>query len=261
LEAVNHDAPHLSFRPAVEVFDAAVRLGHPRDAWIADTDSPADLFSEMDERGVARALVYHVHAETLSPRVGQEMLHQQIREHSRLTPQTCVLPSDDSLALLEELEAARLLHSVRLSYDARQRLIFTPEFYGAICEWLQERRIPLFVPAEGVELAAVAHMARAFPRLSIVLAGVHYTSYLWVRPLLRCAATIHLELSRYEAFDQVTELVAEFGAERLIYGSGYPLYAMGPMLFYLHRCELSERDLSLICAGNLRRLLGRGADE
>ena len=47
----------------------------------------------------------------------------------------------------------------------------------------------------------------------------------------------------------------EFGAQRLVYGSWYARYAMGPMLFYLHHTNLTEAELALVCAGNLERIL------
>ena len=34
---------------------------------------------------------------------------------------------------------------------------------------------------------------------------------------------------------------------------------MGPMLFYLHRTDLSEEELASVCAGNLARILGLAA--
>jgi hypothetical protein len=65
-------------------------------------------------------------------------------------------------------------------------------------------------------------------------------------------------LSRYEGLVEVEALTEEFGCQRLLYGSFYPRYAMGPMLFYLHHTSLSETDLKAICAGNLEHLLGQG---
>jgi hypothetical protein len=56
----------------------------------------------------------------------------------------------------------------------------------------------------------------------------------------------------------VEALRDEYGAERLVYGSWYWRYAMGPMLFYLHHTDLSEEELALVCAGNLERILGGG---
>ena len=53
----------------------------------------------------------------------------------------------------------------------------------------------------------------------------------------------------------VEELRDEFGAERLLYGSYYPRYAMGPILYYLHTADFSTDELAAVCARNLERIL------
>ena len=70
-------------------------------------------------------------------------------------------------------------------------------------------------------------------------------------PLLRRLPNAHIELSRYEKLGGVEELRDEFGAERLLYGSYYPRYAMGPILYYLHTADFSSDELAAVCAGNL----------
>ena len=75
--------------------------------------------------------------------------------------------------------------------------------------------------------------------------------------MLHCLPNAHLELSRYEPLGEIEALRDEFGAQRLLYGSWYWRYAMGPMLFYLHHTSLTDAELALVCAGNLERILGR----
>jgi len=96
---------------------------------------------------------------------------------------------------------------------------------------------------------------RAYPDLVTVLVGAHHTHALWVRPILSALPKAYLELSRYEPIGEVEALRDEFGAERLVYGSWYPRYAMGPMLFYLHHTRLSDAELALVCTVNLERIL------
>ena len=97
---------------------------------------------------------------------------------------------------------------------------------------------------------------QGYPDLVTVLVGAHYVHHLLVRPLLTWLPNAHLELSRYEPIGEIEALRTEFGARRLVYGSWYPQYAMGPMLFYLHHTDLSEEELASVCAGNLARILG-----
>ena len=97
-----------------------------------------------------------------------------------------------------------------------------------------------------------------FPDLVTVLLGAHYTHALFVRPLLKYLPKAYLELSRYEVLGELEAIMDRFGSERFVYGSFYPRYAMGPMLFYLHRIHSSEKDLAAVCAGNLERILEEG---
>jgi len=78
---------------------------------------------------------------------------------------------------------------------------------------------------------------------------------MWVRPMLRALPNAYLELSRYEPLGEIEALRTEFGAERLLYGSWYSRFVMGPMLFYLHQTDLTDQELALVCAGNLERIL------
>ena len=88
-----------------------------------------------------------------------------------------------------------------------------------------------------------------------MLVGAHYTHSMMIRPMMRVLPNAFLELSRYENICGIEKLVREFGASRLLYGTFFPRYAMGPMLFALHHLEISDDDLRLICAANLERVL------
>jgi hypothetical protein len=243
----------LTFRPSAAVMDANVRIGQRHDEWAPLTRQT--LLREMDERGVGHAVVHHVHGLTHSGQVAWRMLREFIGEEPRLLPQVCVHPIDEDLALVQRLASERVLSSARLACEPGETIVFIPEFYGAILEFLQDRNVPLWVDIWSVDPRDLIASARAFPKLPIVLLESHYVQHILIKPLMRCIPQLHLELSRYESFGQVEELTSEFGAERLIYGSGYPRYAMGTMLYYLHHCDLKDQELAAICSGNLRRLL------
>ena len=120
----------------------------------------------------------------------------------------------------------------------------------------RRRGIPIWVSlADGSPVEIVDTLQR-FPGLTVVLLGAHYMHSTMLLPMLRRLPNAFLELSRFENLGGVEALIAEVGAERLLYGSYFPRYAMGPMLFYLHHLEIDNSDLAAICEGNLERLLG-----
>lgn len=243
----------LAFQPRVPVFDANVRVGHRHDE-VSPCPDRAALLAKMDRHGVGRALVYHAQTERISPIDGNRQLETWL-DDERLLPQWSVMPSADSLAQIQALHAGGRVQAVRLHDTRIAGLPFRSWAYGSLLAWLSQAALPLWIPLPEADADELVTTLGDFPDLVTVLVGAHYTHRLWVRPLLRRLPNAHLELSRYEPLGEVEALCDEFGVERLLYGSWYPRYDMGPMLFYLHHIRLSEAELARICAGNLARIL------
>jgi hypothetical protein len=251
----------LTFRPRVPIFDANVRVGS-----LPHEPSPcpdrAALLAEMDRRSVQRAVIYHALTEEISPVEGNVFLEEWIGDKpllvadGRLIPQYSVLPTAASLAQLEGFYEQGRVSSVRLHDTRAVGLPFRPWAYGELLAWLNARSVPAWISLPGADADELVTTLEAFPDVTTVLAGAHYVHHMQVRPLLKRLPNAHLELSRYEPLGEIEALADEFGASRLVYGSWYPQYAMGPILFYLHNTRLSEDELALVCAGNLERILG-----
>jgi len=245
----------LTFRPRVPVFDANVRVGD-LSAQPAPCRDRAALLAEMDRYGVERAVIYHALTEEVSPVEGNLLLEPWLDANARLVPQWSALPTAASLAQLQALHDQRRISSVRLHDTRVAGLPFRPWAYDHLLAWLNAQRIPVWIPLPGADADELVMTLQDHPDLVSVLVGAHYTHHLQVRPLLARLPNTHLELSRYEPIGEIEALADEFGAERLVYGSWYSQYAMGPMLFYLHHTDLSQEELALVCAGNLERILG-----
>jgi hypothetical protein len=211
----------------------------------------------MDRHGVAKALVRHAFAETGSPADGSQLIQKFVDDEPRLVEQACAYGTDESLELLASLHDSGRLGSVRLAKFKDPNIPFTPVFYGQLLAWLQERQVPVFIPIHELDVRDIAPTLNKFPNLDSILLEPHYVDYFYVKPLMRAVPRLHLELSRYEPLGEVEDLVDEFGAERFVYGSAYPTYAMGPVIFYLHHCRFTDEQLSLICGQNLERLIAR----
>jgi hypothetical protein len=218
----------------------------------------------MDRHGVARAIIYHALTEEVSPIEGNLLLEPWLGADARnggagsgrLIPQWSILPTAASLAQVQALHAQGRVSSVRLHDTRAAGLPFRPWAYDSLLAWLKSQRIPLWIPLPSADADELATTLQGHPGLVTVLVGAHYLHHLQLRPLLSRLPNAHLELSRYEPIGEIEALADEFGAHRLIYGSWYWQYAMGPMLFYLHHTDLSEVELALVCAGNLERILG-----
>ena len=246
----------LNFSAGISVFDANVRVGDLRDEPSPCRDRH-QLLAEMDRHAVDRALIYHAQAESISPINGNCYLEDWLGDEGRLFPLWLVMPTADSLAQIQTLHRQGQVQAVRL-YDANQvGLPFRPWVYDGLLSWLSEARIPLWISLSDTNIDDIVTTLQGYPDLVSVLVGAHYVHALWVRPVLHALPNACLELSRYEPIGELEGLCDEFGAERLVYGSWYWRYMMGPMLFYLLHTSLDENEIALICAGNLDRILQR----
>ncbi len=195
-----------------------------------------------------------IEAEAISAIAGNEALLAW--QDDALVPQWVAGPGTDSLTQLRDLHADDQVQSIRLHNTAECRLPFVDWIYGDLLAWLTAERIPLWISLADTPVTEIMDTLGHFPDLQVVLLGAHYTHTLALRPLLKALPNAHLELSRFENLGAVEALIGAFGAERFLYGSFYPRYAMGPMLFYLHHMAIDDSALAAICAKNLERLLG-----
>ena len=247
---------NLSFRARVPVFDANIGVGHCHDRPSPFADVTG-LRAEMQRHGVERGLIYHLQGETISAIEGNEALRAW--RGDGLVPQWVAGSSADSLAQLHTLHAAGEVSSVRLHNTEASRVPFADWIYGELLAWLAAERIPLWISLADTPVAEIMETLRRFPDLQVVLLGAHYVHTLALRPLLRALPQATMELSRFENLGGIEALIGEFGVERFLYGSYYPRYAMGPMLFYLHHLAIDDDALAALTAGNLERILGGAA--
>ena len=247
----------LSFTAQVPVFDANVGVGHLDDDSAPFSDA-AGLLEEMARHGVDRTVIYHVRGETRAAREGNELLTRWADgEGEAFNLQFVAGPDEECLRQLQERHAGSPVASVRLHSTSRLGLPFVDGLYGDLLAWLQSEGISLWLSLSDTDPAQAMTTLSRFPDLVTVLVGAHYMHYPFVRPFLRSLPRTVMELSRYEIMGQVERLLEEFGCERFVYGSYYPRYSMGEMLFYLHHMDLSPTELAAICSGNLERILTR----
>lgn len=246
----------LNFTSRVPVFDANLRVGDRHDEPAPFRDR-GQLLAEMDRHGVERALVYHALTEWNSPTEGNQLLEEWIHDDGRLVPQWSMLPTETSMDQIRSLHFVGRVLCVRLHDTNIIGLPFRPWAFGDMLAWLSENQIPLWIPLPDVAADDLVQTLQNYPDLVTVIVGAHYMHALSVRPLLNALPNAYLELSRYEPIGDIEALCNEFGAQRFVYGSWYPRYAMGPMLFYVHHADLQPENLALICAQNLERIIER----
>jgi len=250
---------------ALSWFDCNASIGEPRAGVFKPCFTAEDLLAEMDWAGVDQALVHHALMLSQSPVVGNAVLAESIAGQPRLVgtwailpPQTGELPG--GAAFFRAMAEANVRALWACPED--HHYILDRRTFGGFLDEVAERRVPLLLPrdAGGPRWPETWNLAyrllEEYPSLTLVMmAHGPWGEDRYFRPLLESAGRFYLDISRYELDCGLRDLVARYGAGRLLYGSNYPRTGMGGPRLMLAHGGIDDAARRAIAGDNLRRLL------
>jgi predicted TIM-barrel fold metal-dependent hydrolase len=130
----------------------------------------------------------------------------------------------------------------------------------SLADWLDplvERRVPLFLSVRrGMTWEMIYDLLADAPDLVCVICD----HGCWgmdrqFRPLLETYRHVHIDISQYLLDAGLEALVTDYGAERVLFGSGFPESYMGGMMMALRHARIPEAAKTAIAGGNLERIL------
>ena len=243
-------------------FDAHACIGqrpqkHKRTRW-----STEHLLEDMHLAEVSGALISHALAHSFDPMYGNNRLAQEIEKApDRLFPVWCILPlgSVDFYStereMLGAMEAAdvRAVRLVRGNYSLHEAVM------GDTFIALEEAQILTLLSMgwAGEDPFAFFHeLLDRHPRLPVLLTDHVWSQQRHVHRLMQLHENLHIEFSAYQINRGIESYAAEFGDERLVFGTGGTEKSPGAARTYIDYAQLSAESKERIAGGNLRRLLG-----
>ena len=146
-----------------------------------------------------------------------------------------------------------------LAFPERNRFLLNRITFGSFLDELTERQIPLFltIGEGGLNFASLHELLDDFPALTCILCNIGIWGvdrFTW--PLLEKFPRFYLESSLLSLEDGGVEAaVKRFGAERIVFGTGFPeRYMEAPILQLLH-AEIPESAKKKIASENLEHIL------
>jgi len=243
--------------------DCNVFFGSPVKRLLSPVPTVDKLLAEMDRAGVEKALVWHIAQHDASPQVGNQLLAEAIRPYPRLVGCWTVLPNQtrefpSPLVLFQQMREARIT-ALRI-FPNSHRFLANAVSMGDLLEHTVARRIPLFVSLRrGLEWRDIYALLAEFPDLVCVICdhGCWGMDRLF-RPLLEHYPHVYVDTAQYLLDGGLESLVADYGAARLLFGSGFPESHFGGMMLALRHAGIPDEAKTAIASGNLERILEEG---
>lgn len=217
------------------------------------------LITEMDRLGIAKALVYHAEALEEHPILGNETLMKEIQHQPRLEPVWLVLPNHTG-DFHEPAELIKLLkqHQVRFvrmfPSSNHHNYPFTTWCCGPLFSALEKAGITLIVGLEQTSWESIRTVALAYPKLKMIVSNVAYRDDRFIYPVLAECKNIMIETLAYKTTGGIDAVARRFGVERLIFGSGMPVFSGAAATTMIRYLTLSDEDKQRIAGGNLEAL-------
>ena len=220
----------------------------------------ADRIAHMDRLGIARAVVWNVESRQHHALASNDTLLDDIARTpgaaDRIVPALAISPimlyeRDGVAQLRRQIEGPR----ARALRFTRCLTGLTLAQIAPVMERIRDLRPVLCLRHDESDARDIADLATAFPEVHVVLADIIWGRCLFAFDLMRRHKNVLMESSWLHTFDATELLVRHFGAERLVFGTGYRSHN-GASIAALARAAISPEDREKIAHGNLDRLLG-----
>jgi predicted TIM-barrel fold metal-dependent hydrolase len=244
----------------MEFFDCNAFIGRPAVREIfPPAAAPAEILAEMDFCGVDRALLWHVAQLDAGPHAGNGLLAEAIQHQPRLFGSWALLPNQAHefppfAEFLAAMRAARI-QAVRV-FPKDHHFELNGVAMGSWLEPLVHHRVPLFLSVVyGADWKIAYNLLAEFPDLVCVLCD----HGCWgedrrFRPLIERYPHVYIDTAQYLLDGGIEAFVQDYGAERMLYGSGFPRSHFGGMMLALKHAQISDEAKAAIAAKNLDRI-------
>ncbi len=230
---------------------------------VADFPAPRDLLAEMDRLHIDRSLVWHTDARAAYPLAGNQTLISELaaaKAGGRLFPAFVVAPSLSG----DGEEQDSFLKLVR-RHDVRAFRYFPRTGKGTLSDLdpLMERlatRHPVLLLdcfetlASDAKLDEIIEFAERQPTLTLIFTNAMWVHHDRLYELMVARPNIRMETSLVHTYRTVEYVVEKFGADRMLFGTGYRSN-YGAAIANLMHSPMSSAQRDQVAHGNLEQLL------
>ena len=227
--------------------------------------STEHLLEDMDLAEISGALVVHGVARSYDVRYGNERLKAELEKApGRLFGVWCIVPIGEPGFYQSGDEMVRAMEGadIRAVRVMPGGFSLAPEVMGETFEVLQHHEVLtlLEVGWSGADIFSFFHdLLSRYPRLPVLMTHHTWSQQRHIHRLMALHDNLHIEFSAYQINRGVEQYVADFGDERLLFGTEMTERSPGAARTFIDYAQIPEASRRKVAGENLRRLLkGQG---
>lgn len=246
---------------AIGYFDCNCFFGMRSKLYPGSFCKKEDLLEAMKRYGIQKALVYHSLAREYHCITGNEMLMEEIAECPSLYPVWAVMHHHtgefpEPNVLIKQLKASNIRTVRMFPAVSEQNFRLSAFVCGELLEMLEHHKIPLIIGFDQLSWDEIYELCSRYPNLNIILTDLNYRQDRNLYVYLDKFEHLYIETIGYKVHQGIEEICRRFGARRLIFGSGMPVYSGGAAVCMINYARISDKEKNMIAYENLEGLLG-----
>lgn len=243
----------------MELFDVQTGFGGAAKG-SSDVVGPDELVAEMARLDIARGLVRIAPDDLVTDvQAANDELEAACQARTGLVPCPILVPNGGGDLPPEEDQIGRALTQGAGAVSLRPK-----QDYWDLADWccgtllaaLEASRLPAYCLGDRFSFEEIAGLARRYPDLPVIVAGIQYRSHRILLPLLETFPNVHVSIgSNYTVHRGLETLVERLGADRFLFGTGFPAVEPMAAVSMLVYADISDDARQAVGAGNLDRLV------
>lgn len=218
------------------------------------------LLKEMEKCNIKNAMVYSTLAEEYHPIVGNERLIRDIKKYKSLNPVWVILPHHTR----EFYDPSELIGKMKINNVKMVRVFPNKDSHnyclsdwscGELLNMLDKNKIPLIIGMDQVGYDIIFNIAKKYSKIPLILSNVGYRADRFLYPLLDKYDNIYIETSSYKVNFGIETICQFFGAKRLIFGTGLPVYCAGSAITMITHAMIKNKEKIQIARENIEHIL------
>jgi uncharacterized protein len=219
-----------------------------------------DLLREMQHLTINQALVRIVPDE-LERNVpdSNAMLFEACDTHDGLIPCPIVIPNSAyDLPSEADQVAEAAAHGAGAAWVRPQAdtWVLSDWACGALFRALEAAHLPVYTLQRDFSPEQIGNLTGRYPDLPFIYSGLGYRDQRALIPLAEAFSNVHLAIGyRFSVHCGIELFVRQVGAERILFGTGFPECEAGMAITQLMYADISDADKSKIGCENMLRLM------
>ena len=183
---------------------------------------------------------------------GNEKISQWAEKNSEILPVFTAIP--ESFTPFDSARAVRIYPRDMIFPLSRLHMC-------NICASAGDKHLPILLSLSQTDIRELITLLSDFSEVSFIITEIYYRNIRNLLPLLESCKNLFLETSFLKTAGALEFISGNFGAERLVFGTGSPYYDAGSAIAMLLGAEITQNEKEMIAHKNVESLCRLEAPE